>query len=464
MWVRFRPPEKAYLQSPIPLVATTATSTTITTSSKSPLDLPALPSSSFLCPAYSSGQLAGEIDELPDFSLWDLLYLLWKPALGCSGPPASSATSSSIVSTECRPGCNNSCGFERMDSGRLFVNGCPGNMFFFGNPDPIFQASRSMIAIEKALPQSFYGIPDELLDDELLDEHAPEKKRRLTPEQVHLLERSFEAENKLEPERKSQLARKLGLQPRQVAVWFQNRRARWKTKQLERDYDLLKSAYDSLTSDYQGLVRENEKLKSEVRTVSDPQTDLISPNRQINKNLHFTSLPFIPTVRCTDSGTHVTPSTASTVHHQDGRRYPAILLLAFFSFLGSDLKHDRNVETVVSLQEKLRAKGTVDQQKQISLPETGPASAGSGGKPEEGLSSGGSVVVDDDGPQLIDSGNSSFLGYMSMQPDEDKERKCSLDEQLCVESIDGDGSSYFSDFCSMAEQPEEENFGWLAWP
>ncbi|XP_031491326.1 homeobox-leucine zipper protein HAT5-like [Nymphaea colorata] len=263
-----------------------------------------------------------------------------------------------------------------MDSGRLFVNGCPGNMFFFGNPDPIFQASRSMIAIEKALPQSFYGIPDELLDDELLDEHTPEKKRRLTPEQVHLLERSFEAENKLEPERKSQLARKLGLQPRQVAVWFQNRRARWKTKQLERDYDLLKSAYDSLTSDYQGLVRENEKLKSEV----------------------------------------------------------------------------------VSLQSKLRAKGTVDQQKQISLPETGAASAGSGGKPEEGLSSGGSVVVDDDGPQLIDSGNSSFLGYMSMQPDdEDKERN----EQLCM---DGEGSSYFSDFCGMAEQPEEENFGWLAWP
>lgn len=128
-----------------------------------------------------------------------------------------------------------------------------------------------MIAMDKALPQSFYGIPDELLDEELLDDQTAEKKRRLTPEQVHLLERSFEAENKLEPERKSQLARKLGLQPRQVAVWFQNRRARWKTKQLERDYDLLKSAYDSLTSDYQGLVKENEKLKSEVRIVSDPR-------------------------------------------------------------------------------------------------------------------------------------------------------------------------------------------------
>ena len=79
-----------------------------------------------------------------------------------------------------------------------------------------------------------------------------------------MLEKSFDEENKLEPERKSQLAKKLGLQPRQVAVWFQNRRARWKTKQLERDYDVLKASYDLLLSNYDSVIKENADLKSQV--------------------------------------------------------------------------------------------------------------------------------------------------------------------------------------------------------
>lgn len=105
--------------------------------------------------------------------------------------------------------------------------------------------------------------------DEGFDEyfHQPEKKRRLTVDQVQFLEKSFEVENKLEPERKIQLAKDLGLQPRQVAIWFQNRRARWKTKQLEKDYDVLQNSHNSLKADYDNLLKEKEKLKAEVNFV-----------------------------------------------------------------------------------------------------------------------------------------------------------------------------------------------------
>ena len=45
---------------------------------------------------------------------------------------------------------------------------------------------------------------------------------------------------------RSRPRRDVGLQPRQVAIWFQNRRARWKTKQLEKDYDVLKRQYEGM--------------------------------------------------------------------------------------------------------------------------------------------------------------------------------------------------------------------------
>lgn len=87
------------------------------------------------------------------------------------------------------------------------------------------------------------------------------KKRRLTNEQVKSLEVNFERESKLEAERKKELAQELGLQPRQVAVWFQNRRARFKTKQLERDFYLLKHQYDAVRSEKDKLFAQVAKLK-----------------------------------------------------------------------------------------------------------------------------------------------------------------------------------------------------------
>lgn len=107
-------------------------------------------------------------------------------------------------------------------------------------------------------------------DDEMSDDGVTplgEKKKRLSLEQVKALEKSFELGNKLEPERKTQLARALGLQPRQIAIWFQNRRARWKTKQLEKDYDILKRQFEALKADNDALKSQNKKLQSEVKSL-----------------------------------------------------------------------------------------------------------------------------------------------------------------------------------------------------
>ncbi|XP_058085951.1 homeobox-leucine zipper protein ATHB-12-like isoform X2 [Magnolia sinica] len=85
-------------------------------------------------------------------------------------------------------------------------------------------------------------------------------KRRFSNEQIKSLESMFEEETKLEPQRKLQLARELGLQPRQVAIWFQNRRARWKSKQLEREYGILKASYDALALSFESLKKEKQCL------------------------------------------------------------------------------------------------------------------------------------------------------------------------------------------------------------
>ncbi|KAG0552441.1 hypothetical protein BDA96_01G507500 [Sorghum bicolor] len=92
-----------------------------------------------------------------------------------------------------------------------------------------------------------------------------EKKRRLLQEQVRALERCFETDNKLDPDRKARIARDLALQPRQVAVWFQNRRARWKTKTLERDFSALRARHDALRADCDALRRDKDALAAEIR-------------------------------------------------------------------------------------------------------------------------------------------------------------------------------------------------------
>ncbi|VVA99506.1 unnamed protein product [Arabis nemorensis] len=99
------------------------------------------------------------------------------------------------------------------------------------------------------------------------------RKRKLSDEQVRMLEISFGDEHKLESERKDRLASELGLDSRQVAVWFQNRRARYKNKRLEDEYTKLKNVHEN-------VVVEKCRLDSEVLNLKE---QLYEAEREIQR-------------------------------------------------------------------------------------------------------------------------------------------------------------------------------------
>ncbi|XP_047048858.1 homeobox-leucine zipper protein HOX25-like [Lolium rigidum] len=176
-----------------------------------------------------------------------------------------------------------------MESGRLIFSsaatcraagggGGGGQMMLFGGSGSLLGGSPVVASVEDGRRKRPFltTLDEELqLDDEMygyygFDEHAPERKRRLTAEQVVALEQSFEEEKrKLEPERKGELARRLGMAPRQVAVWFQNRRARWKAKQLEHDFHALRAAHDELLAGRDALLADNHRLRSQVTSLTE---------------------------------------------------------------------------------------------------------------------------------------------------------------------------------------------------
>ncbi|CAM8877706.1 unnamed protein product [Rhodiola kirilowii] len=88
------------------------------------------------------------------------------------------------------------------------------------------------------------------------------KKLRLSKDQSGILEETFKDHNTINPEQKMSLAKQLGLRPRQVEVWFQNRRARTKLKQTEVDCEFLKRCCENLTEENWRLQKEVQELRA----------------------------------------------------------------------------------------------------------------------------------------------------------------------------------------------------------
>lgn len=109
----------------------------------------------------------------------------------------------------------------------------------------------------------------ERISDE--DENGNTKKKlRLSKEQSAFLEESFKEHNTLNPKQKIALAKQLNLRPRQVEVWFQNRRARTKLKQTEVDCEYLKRCCETLTEENRRLHKEVQELRALKSSNSNP--------------------------------------------------------------------------------------------------------------------------------------------------------------------------------------------------
>ncbi|KAK1366964.1 Homeobox-leucine zipper protein HAT22 [Heracleum sosnowskyi] len=93
------------------------------------------------------------------------------------------------------------------------------------------------------------------------DESAVRKKLKLDRYQSRILEGSFKDHSTLNLTQKQALARRLNLRPRQVEVWYQNRRARNKLKQTEMECEMLKNCFEKLKDENRRLQKEVQQLK-----------------------------------------------------------------------------------------------------------------------------------------------------------------------------------------------------------
>ncbi|KAJ3672555.1 hypothetical protein LUZ60_007276 [Juncus effusus] len=107
-------------------------------------------------------------------------------------------------------------------------------------------------------------------DEDLTGGGCSRKKLRLSKDQSVLLEECFKTHSTLNPHQKQALAAQLNLRPRQVEVWFQNRRARTKLKQTEVDCEYMKRWCERLTEENKRLQKEVAELRALKTMPSSP--------------------------------------------------------------------------------------------------------------------------------------------------------------------------------------------------
>ncbi|XP_047084918.1 homeobox-leucine zipper protein HOX19-like [Lolium rigidum] len=154
------------------------------------------------------------------------------------------------------------------------------------------------------------------------DDGSTRKKLRLTKEQSALLEDRFKEHSTLNPKQKVALAKQLNLRPRQVEVWFQNRRARTKLKQTEVDCEFLKRCCETLTEENRRLQRELQELRALKYAPPPPPTNASNSGPPSSgappfyMQLPAATLSICPSCeRATTAGGKVDPDRPKATHH-----------------------------------------------------------------------------------------------------------------------------------------------------
>lgn len=141
------------------------------------------------------------------------------------------------------------------------------------------------------------------------------KKLRLSKEQSAFLEESFKEHTTLNPKQKLALAKQLNLRPRQVEVWFQNRRARTKLKQTEVDCEYLKRCCETLTEENRRLQKELQELRA------------LKTSQPFYMQLPATTLTMCPSCERVATNSTTTNQT-STVNNNNSSQIPVELSLS----------------------------------------------------------------------------------------------------------------------------------------
>ncbi|KAJ6796801.1 putative homeobox-leucine zipper protein HOX11 [Iris pallida] len=156
------------------------------------------------------------------------------------------------------------------------------------------------------------------------------KKLRLSKEQSAFLEESFKEHNTLNPKQKQALAKQLNLRPRQVEVWFQNRRARTKLKQTEVDCEYLKRCCETLTE-------ENRRLQKELSELRALKT---TPHPSLFMQLPATTLSMCPSCERTTTSTAAAAAAGAGPGSKPGSSFASLFgKPRFYPFASSSQSH-----------------------------------------------------------------------------------------------------------------------------